>query len=87
MTPRFSDYAQYLSVSWRDLLVKAGTERLIGDIRVCVQFLPELGLNRRYVEADPIILARIPARRGLEVSTRRGRAVEDDVVLLARVPP
>ena len=53
-----------------------------------LQLVPELSLDRRDVDADPaIVLTRISAWRRFEVATGRSRAVEDDVVLLARIPP
>ena len=72
----------------RDVLVGPGAERLIRDIRVGLELVPELRLNRRDVETDPaIVLTRISAGRRFEIAAGRGRAVEHDVVLLARVPP
>jgi hypothetical protein len=58
------------------------------DVRMGLQLAPELSLDRCDVDTDPaIVLTRISARRRFEVPTRRCCSVEDDVVLLARIPP
>src|SRR3990170_5518181 len=84
----FAERGCRLAVFRWDIFVGAGAERLIGNVRVGLQLVPKLSLDRRDVEADPaIILTRISPGRRLQVSTRRRGAIEDDVVLLAWIPP
>jgi hypothetical protein len=55
---------------------------------VRLHLIPELHRHGVDVEADPaIVLAGIAAGRGLEVAPGRRRTVENDVVVLAWVPP
>jgi hypothetical protein len=49
-----------------------------------LQLSPELICHRRDVEADPAIVL---AQRRLEIAAGRRCAVEDNVVLLARIRP
>src|SRR5581483_4793410 len=49
-----------LPIDRRDVLVRARPERFVGDIRMRLELVPELGLDRGDVEPDPtIVLARI----------------------------
>jgi hypothetical protein len=71
-----------------NLLVRTRAERFVGDVRVGLYLIPKMPRYRIDAEADPaIVLAGIAAWRVLEVATGGRRAVEDDVVILARIPP
>jgi hypothetical protein len=53
-----------------------------------LDLVPERFHHRVDVEADPaIVLAGITPGRRLEIAAGRRRAIEDDVVILARIPP
>src|SRR5581483_7536948 len=83
-----SSISALLPIGRRDVLVRSGSERLIGDVRMRLDLVPELSLDRRDVESDPtVVLPRIPSGRGLEVAAGRRRTVEHDVVLLPWIPP